>query len=65
MAGLPNKELLRVDEVAAYLSVTERTIRLWAEHGKIKAVRTPTGMLRITRDSAVNCVLGYDRGGRQ
>jgi len=54
MLELPQKELLRVDEAASYFSVTERTIRLWAEHGHLEAVKI-VGSIRITRESALKC----------
>lgn len=54
MSKLPDKELLRVDEVAAFFSVTERTIRLWIEHGNLAAEKI-VGTIRITRESVLNC----------
>ena len=57
MLELPQKELLRVDECSAYFSVSERTIRLWAEHGHLEAVKI-VGSIRITRESALNCRFG-------
>lgn len=59
---LPDKKLLRVEEVANYWSVTVRTIYLWLEHGQLEAVRTPGRSIRITRDSALKCKLPYERG---
>lgn len=59
MGTLPEKELLRVDEVADYFRVTPRTIYLWIEHGHLKAERTPTNTIRITRDSVLKCRI-YD-----
>jgi len=52
--GLPNKELLRPDEVARYFSVTERTVRLWCEHGHLESVKVARTM-RVTRESVVAC----------
>lgn len=54
MLELPKKELLRVDEVAEYFSVTERTIRLWLEHGHLAAEKI-VGTVRVTRDSVLKC----------
>jgi len=54
MTTLPAKELLRVDEVEAYFDVTERTIRLWIEHGKLTAEKI-VGTVRITQESVQNC----------
>ena len=47
---LPDKKLLRTSEAAAYFGVSERTIRLWIEHGKLDAEKT-TGTLFIPRQS--------------
>lgn len=51
---LPAKDLFRVDEVAAYFSVTERTVRLWIEHGHLEAEKI-VGSIRIPRESVMNC----------
>jgi excisionase family DNA binding protein len=61
MTDLPDKTLLRVDEVAAFFRVTERTIYLWCEHGHLAAERTPGKSIRITRESALKCRLPYER----
>ena len=52
--GLPNKALYRVDEVAGYFSVTERTIRLWIEHKHLEAKKIG-GVVRIPRESIEKC----------
>jgi len=52
--SLPEKDLFRVDEVADYFSVTERTIRLWIEHGHLKYKKI-VGTIRITRASILEC----------
>lgn len=54
MLELPKKELLRVDEVANFFSVTDRCIRLWIEHGHLTAEKI-VGSIRITRDSVLRC----------
>lgn len=59
--NLPNKELLRVEEVATYFSVTNRTIYLWIEHGYLEAKRTPGKSIRILRESVKNCCLPYEQ----
>lgn len=53
MNDLPDKALLRVDEVADYFSVTGRTIRLWIEHGHLESIKK-VGTVRITRESVLN-----------
>lgn len=50
MTGLPEKPLLRVDEVAAYFDVTNRTIYLWIDHGLLLAEKYK-GVIRIPRES--------------
>ena len=51
---LPNKDLFRIDEVATYFSVTERTIRLWLDHGHLIAAKK-AGTIRILRKSILDC----------
>lgn len=50
LPDLPDKKLLRVSDAAEYFGVTERTIRLWIEHGKLDSEK-PAGTLFIPRDS--------------
>ncbi len=54
MTTLPAKDLFRVDEVATYFDVTERTIRLWIEHGHLTAEKI-VGTIRIPREAVLNC----------
>jgi len=51
--GLPKKDLFRVDEVARYFNVTDRTIRLWIEHGLLVAEKYKH-QLRIPRREIIN-----------
>ena len=51
---LAKKDLFRIDEVATYFSVTERTIRLWIDHGHLIAVKK-AGTIRIPRASILDC----------
>lgn len=53
MSTLPDRDLLRTDEVAAYYAVTIRTVYLWIENDKLSIVPTPGGQLRITRASVL------------
>ncbi len=53
MTTLPDKELLRPDEVAAYYSVNVRTVRGWVATGKLEAIKIAGGVLRIPR-TAIN-----------
>lgn len=50
MNGLPNKDLLRPNEVAIYFSVSRKTIYSWVDTGKIEAVKV-NGFIRIPRES--------------
>ncbi len=51
---LPKKDLFRIDEVATYFSVSERTVRLWIDHGHLVAVKK-AGSIRILRKSILKC----------
>ena len=51
---LPEKDLFRVDEVADYFGVDERTIRLWIEHGHLVREKI-VGVIRIPRESIIKC----------
>jgi len=51
---LPNKSLFRIEEVAQYFCVTERTIRLWIEHGHLTGEKI-VGSVRISRESILLC----------
>jgi len=63
MSSLPeHKELLRVDEVAAYFDVSERTVYLWVEHGKLEGRKLARNILRITRVSVLACGFSHPNG---
>lgn len=51
MGELPNKALLRPDEVAEYYSVKVKTVRGWIATGKLEAIKVAGGLLRIRRES--------------
>lgn len=51
MTDLPEKNLLRPDEVAEYFSVTKRTVYIWIAEKKLDVELTPGGSLRIKRES--------------
>jgi excisionase family DNA binding protein len=53
MTSLPQKPLLRVDEVAIYFDVTPRTVYLWITNGKLERVETPGGSIRIPRERVI------------
>ena len=55
MTKLPDKELLRVEEVADFFSVTKKTIYLWIDHHHLKAEKIAGSVVRITRDSVLKC----------
>jgi len=56
MKDLPDKELLRVDEVAEYFDVSRSTIYLWIDHGILIAEKY-RGIIRIPKESVLNCRL--------
>ncbi len=48
--SLPEKDLLRPDEVAKYLSISVKTIYGWIATGKVDAVKVgPSRLIRIRR----------------
>ena len=51
MKYLPEKDLFRPDEVAAYFGYTRKTIYRWIEVGKLTAVRIANNQLRIQREA--------------
>ena len=57
---LPYRPLYRISDVAAYYDVSERTVRLWVEHGHLKVVQKPGGQLRITQESLESCGIRFN-----
>jgi len=51
---LADKPLFRIDEVATFFDVSVRTIRLWIDHGHLKAEKI-VGSVRIPRESIIKC----------
>jgi len=43
-------ELLLTSAAAAYLGISDETLRRWAEDKKIRHVRLPSGQLRFRRE---------------
>lgn len=41
------KALLRIDEVARLMRVTDRTVRRWRHDGKVPTIKTPSGRTLI------------------
>ncbi len=58
MANLPEKEMLRVDEVATYFNVSRSTIYLWIDHGVLEAIKIQ-GTIRIPRQAVDDCKMSY------
>lgn len=52
--NLPKKSLFTVYEVSEYFGVTERTVRLWMEHGHLAGEKI-VGSIRISRESILQC----------
>jgi len=55
MDGLPEKALLRPEEVARFLSVSLKTVYRWHDIGMIDGTKLKR-VLRIYRDSVLNLV---------
>jgi excisionase family DNA binding protein len=53
MTDLPNKTLLRPDEVAVFFSKSKKTIYRWIELGDIEAIKTKSGSRMILRESVM------------
>lgn len=51
MPTLPNKELLRPDEVAEYFSVSRSTVYFWIETGRLEAIKIGDKLIRISREA--------------
>lgn len=51
---LPQKSLFRIDEVAQYFGVTDKTIRLWIDHKHLEKEKI-VGTIRISRESILKC----------
>jgi excisionase family DNA binding protein len=54
MTNLPNKELLTVEEVAEYFSISRSTVYLWIEH-RILVREKYRGVIRVPRESVLAC----------
>lgn len=46
---VPANDLLTLDEVATELRVSVWTVRQWRRNGVLKAVKLPTGTIRVRR----------------
>jgi excisionase family DNA binding protein len=53
MGKLPEKELLRPDEVAKYFSLALSTIYTWIDTGKLEAVKLAGKTIRIKREVVI------------
>jgi excisionase family DNA binding protein len=51
---LPQKTLLRADEVAKFFSVSKSAIYRWVNAGKLLACNPSGGSLRISRESVID-----------
>jgi excisionase family DNA binding protein len=51
MTDLPDKALLRPDEVAKYFSVSVKTVYRWIDMGRIEGVKIAGGLVRIPREA--------------
>ncbi|MBI3582385.1 MAG: helix-turn-helix domain-containing protein [Nitrospinae bacterium] len=53
--NLPEKELLRPEEVADYFSISKKTVFRWCVEERIKYCK-PNGVIRIFRNSVLKLV---------
>jgi excisionase family DNA binding protein len=53
MTTLPDKELLKIDDVATYYGVKPKTVRGWIATGKLLAVKVVSGW-RVRREDALS-----------
>lgn len=53
MTDLPERPLLRVDEVAFYFDVSRQCVYLWVQHRRLDGTRRPGKPLMITRESVL------------
>jgi len=53
MSELPNKALLRPDEVAKYLSVKRSIVYLWIKTGQMEGVKLPGKTIRVRREEVI------------
>ena len=58
MTDLPDKTLLRVEDVAAYFDVSRSTIYLWIDHGILLAEKY-RGVIRVPRESVEKCRMAH------
>jgi excisionase family DNA binding protein len=58
MTTLPMKDLLRVEDVAAYFDVSRSTIYLWIDHGILIAEKY-RGIIRVPRESVESCRMSH------
>ncbi len=57
MEHLPKRDWFTVMDVAIYFAVSDRTIRLWIEHGQLESKKI-VGSVRVSRQSIIDCVVG-------
>ena len=53
---LPNKSLLRIDEVALFFGVHQRTVTRWLNEGTLEHVKPGGKTIRIFRESVVKLI---------
>ena len=53
--SIPNRQLLRIDEIADFFQITKMTVYNWYETDKLKGVKI-NGTLRIYRQSVVDAI---------
>lgn len=53
MTTLPDRKLLRVDEVAAFFRVSRHAVYRWIREDRLEVTQTPGGTFRILRSSVL------------
>ena len=63
--SIPNRQLLRIDEVASFFQITKTTVYNWYEDDKIKGTKI-NGILRIYRQSIIDMIIsGNGKKGKE
>lgn len=50
---LPEKPFFRIDEVARYFDVSDRTVRMWIDHGHFEIEKLHGTTIRVLRESVL------------
>lgn len=56
-------EMIPAGEVCRLLGVHPKTVKRWANEGKLRCIKTPGGHRRFFRSEILALIQGTDRGG--